>query len=135
MIALCMSLEACDVEFSDNGALDGFWQMTSVDTIATGGVRNMVGSKIYWSVQKELLEVKQIGFFGILFRFEYNNAFLTLSNPYVNDRDSSDIKVEDVSLIQPMGVNSLDEQFQVLQLDNKIMKLQSPILRLNFRRY
>ncbi len=135
MISLIMSLGACDIEFSDNGALDGYWQMTSADSIATDGTCDMTGNRIFWSVQKDLLEVKQVGFYGILFKFEYNNDFLTLSNPYVNDRDSFDIKVEDVSVVQPMGINKLEEQFVIIELNSDKMILQSDMLRLHFRKY
>ncbi len=124
-----------DIDFSVNGALDGFWQLTSVDTVATSGKREMRETGVFWSVQKDLLEVKQVGFYGILFKFEYNNDFLTLSNPYVNDRDSFDIKVEDVSVVQPMGINKLEEQFVVIELNSDKMILQSDMLRLHFRKY
>ena len=38
MLMLCSALlNSCEVDSSDNGDLDGFWHLESVDTLATGG--------------------------------------------------------------------------------------------------
>ncbi len=135
LAAVSVALTACEFDFSTNGDLDGFWQMTSIDTIATGGTKDMYGSKIYWGVQKKILEIRKTPELGIQFNFDHSGSKLSISNPYVNDRDSGDIKVTDVSLLQPMGVNKLDESFDVLELSSGTMTLQSEMLRLHFRRY
>lgn len=134
-IALVFALSSCEIDFSGNGALDGYWQMTAVDTLSTGGNRDMFGSKVYWAVQRDLLEAKRFYEFGVLFKFQHSDGVLTLSDPYINDRDSSDIKVSDVSMVQPMGINALEESFSIVKLDRNAMTLQSSVLRLHFRRY
>ena len=33
LLALLLLLTSCTIEFSDNGKLDGFWQLRAVDTL------------------------------------------------------------------------------------------------------
>ena len=41
LIITFMMIIACDIHRSDNGDLDGFWQLKSVDTLSTGGTCDM----------------------------------------------------------------------------------------------
>ena len=46
-------LTACGewVDTSRNGKLDGLWQMTRVDTLATGGILETTANRVYYAVQ------------------------------------------------------------------------------------
>ena len=85
LLALSIMLVSCELETSGNGSLDGYWQMTQVDTLASGGVADTRESFIYWGVQGKLLQIRYsendvyLGE-GLLFRFENNNSILTLSS-------------------------------------------------------
>ena len=136
---LCLSgilLSACDVERSDNDDLDGFWQMQSIDSITNGHTADMQGRGIYWSIQKDLLEarVAKGDTYAVLFLFDYQNTTLRVYHPYMNDRDLQDVTVNDVAILKPLGINSLDEQFVIEQLGAQLV-LRSSTLRLHFRRY
>ena len=48
---------ACDIHTSDNGDLDGYWQLRSVDTLSTGGTCDMRDSMRFWSFQANILFV------------------------------------------------------------------------------
>ncbi len=130
-----LALTSCELDFSSNGDLDGNWQMTRIDTVATGGTKDMYGQKVYWSVQKKLLETRQYPQMGVIFHFEHANNQLKLRDPYWNNREEGDVKITDVEEIKHMGVNVLDETFNVLELNSDNMVLQSDVLRLSFRRY
>ena len=127
---LCLS---CELETSDNGDLDGFWQLKQVDTLQ-GGTKDMRGSGVFWAVQTDLLEAR-IGGTGVFFRFSNTGDSLFLSDPYVNNRDSSDIKLTDVARLHELGINELEERFRIMALDGSTMVLQSYMLRLHFRKY
>ncbi len=127
---LCMS---CEFETSDNGDLDGFWQLRQVDTLQ-GGSADMRGNGVYWAVQTDLLQARTSSV-DVFFRFSHTSDSLFLSDPYFNDRMSSDIKVTDPAPLAPLGINRLEERFRVVSLDGGSMVLQSDVLRLYFRKY
>lgn len=133
--AICATLTACELEFSDNGKLDGFWQMTAVDTVATGASADMKSHRIYWSVQHDLLQAQLIDGYAVLFRFKDTGDSLLLSSPYTNDRDRGDTLVTDVPTLQPLGINSLTDGFRIVELNHSNMTLENSLLRLYFKKY
>jgi hypothetical protein len=135
---MLLTLAACDWESSDNGNLDGFWQMTDVDTLATGGHEIVKEQALTWSFQGRILEVRQATHKGTpiyIFKFSHEGDVLKTFNPYLNNRDMEDPLVEDVKDIEPFGFSALSQQFQVLKLTGSRLILQSPSLRLTFRKY
>lgn len=133
-IALVAMLDSCTLETSDNGNLDGLWQLRSLDSLANGSSVDMHANGVYWAVQLDLLEARDRQV-RVLFRFNHTGDSLVLSNPYVNLRDSSDIKVNEPAMLAPLGINSLEEHFAVKALSSGSMVLESPTLRLHFRKY
>jgi hypothetical protein len=57
-LALCMLLVSCELETSGNKELDGYWQMSQVDTLATGGITDTREALIYWGIQGKLLQIR-----------------------------------------------------------------------------
>lgn len=133
--ALCLSIASCSLERSDNGDLDGFWQLTQVDSLPNGRSTDMKERRVFWSVQKDLLQVQAHGYDKVLFRFDHTGDSLSLSSPRENDRMNDDTEVTDVEILRPYGVNGLEERFFVATLNSGTMVLQSTALRLYFRRY
>lgn len=129
-------LTSCDIETSHNGDLDGFWQLQCVDTLSNHVSVDMNGRGIYWCVQKDLIEVKKYkgDSYSVLFQFDYSGNQLRLYKPYQDYRDAQDIAIDQVSLLQPFGINSLDEMFTIEQVDDNLV-ITSSTLRLHFRRY
>lgn len=131
-------LYSCKLETSDNGKLDGFWKLTRVDTLATGGVLDLTESGIFWSVQMNLLSVKdkyQDDAREILFRFEHKNGTLKLYEPYEGYQYTGDKAVEDVQKLAPFGINQLTETFNVETLNGEHLYLSTSTLRLSFTRF
>ena len=58
ILFLATLLTACHVERSDNGPLDGFWQLKTVDTLSTGGTADMRLSQLTWAFQGGLVEFR-----------------------------------------------------------------------------
>lgn len=140
LTALCASLAACDVETSGNGLLDGFWQLRQIDTLATGGTTDMRQSMIYWGVQNRLIEVRLLENeentgTGYLFHFSHHSDSLSLSVPYRHLRDEPDEEVTDIEVMRPYGFCELQQSFLIRQLTDDKMVLQTPYLRLRFRKY
>jgi hypothetical protein len=74
ILMLSVMLVSCELETSGNKELDGYWQMSQVDTLSTGGVADTREALVYWGVQGKLLQIRfsENGKFlgeGLLFRF------------------------------------------------------------------
>lgn len=136
-IIACLAVTSCTLEVSDNGDLDGYWQLTKVDSLDTGLSADMHESGIFWAVNFDMLVARAtkqpLG--EVIFQFEHTADSLNLTNPYFLFRDSSDIKVDDVTLLRRYGVNNLEEKFLVKQLNSSKMILESEVLRLYLRKY
>lgn len=133
----CLGLVACDIETSDNGDLDGFWQMTQIDTLG-GRSGDMREKYVFWCVQGKLIETyiaRNSAMNEIVYTFDKTADSLLLHSPYISDRGNGDIKVEDVALLRAYGINQLEERFKIQQLSADNMVLESAMLRLHFRKY
>lgn len=138
ILGMGLMMAACDLERSDNGDLDGMWQLRSVDSL-NGRSADMRVPCISWSFQGDILETRKTPGNGvkddIIFRFSHHGDSLKLMSPFFNDRDNGDVEVEDVDDLCRFGINELEEGFKVLQLSSGSMSLQSESLRLHFRKY
>ena len=139
IIGVVLLTTACEFHASDNGDLDGFWQLSSVDTLATGGSADLRYEQLSWSFQGHFVELRDALDYmlagDIIGRFQHHGDSLTLSDFYFSKRDSGDIKLQHPEPLRHYGVSRLQQSFHVLQLNSSRMTLQSDSLRLNLRRY
>lgn len=128
---------SCTLEVSDNGDLDGYWQLTRVDSLVTGNSADMRETGIFWAVQKDLLVARATKepFLEVIFRFKHTSDSLILSKPHLAFRDSSDIIVTDASVLYRLGVTDLQEHYAVSELSSSRMVLRNNDLQLLFRKY
>ena len=136
LFAALLLLTSCEIEFSNNGKLDGFWQLIAVDTLATQHTSDLKTSGRTWAFQGRLLEMRDTkgGFSDLYFSFEHRGDSLFLDSPYLSDRDADDIKITDVNIVRPYGVNGLKEEFEIENLSNNKLVLRSKTLRLMLRK-
>ncbi len=140
LLAAClvMAVSCGDLfETSGNGDLDGYWQLSQVDTLQNGASADMTGSKVFWAVQGKFLDIIDThrGNYGYMFRFQHTADSLLLSDARVNQRELFDSLLTDVSPLRPLGVNDLAEHFLVEQLTGSRMVLRGKVLRLHFRKF
>ena len=136
LFAAFLLLTSCEIEFSNNGKLDGFWQMIAVDTLATQHTSDLKTSGRTWAFQGRLLEMRDTkgGYSDLYFSFEHRGDSLFLDSPYLSDRDVDDIKITDGNIVRPYGVNGLKEGFEIESLSNNKLILRSKTLRLMLRK-
>lgn len=136
LFAAFLLLTSCEIEFSNNGKLNGFWQMIAVDTLATQHTSDLKTSGRTWAFQGRLLEMRDTkgGYSDLYFSFEHRGDSLFLDSPYLSDRDVDDIKITDVNIVRPYGVNGLKEGFEIESLSNNKLILRSKTLRLMLRK-
>ena len=140
---LAFSLVSCsDFHTSDNGRLDGRWQLTQTDTLANGRSEAMRARMIFWSVQSRLLKMEDLHdlnvnrcHVGIFFHFEQKDGRLRVYEPVADHREISDSIVTSVETLRFYGLEHLDETFNILQLEDSRMTLENKSLRMYFRKY
>lgn len=128
-------LNACELETSDNGDLDGLWHLEQVDTLTTGGTLDVSNELKFWAFQMNLMNLsnKTTGS-NFVMRFNHAERHLRVYDIHIDQRLEGDPTLEDVARIAPFGINALDETFQVETLSGSHMTLSSGILRLHFRK-
>ncbi len=130
------TLYSCTLESANAGDFDGMWHLTNIDTLATGGTRNMSKELIFWSFENKLMEAddKSGGNQSVLFRFNQSENTITLSSPYAYDRNNGDQALTDSTLLLPFGINKIEESFLILKNKGSRLELQSATLKLSFKR-
>ena len=128
-------LYGCELETTDNGDLDGYWHLEQVDSLAGQRSIDYGQSNIFWSIQFELLQLSNLEDNTIVYKLVYDNRQLTLANPCMFDRADGDTLVTNVEVLRQYGVNALQESFKEVSLESRAMILESPVLRLHFKKY
>ena len=139
IIGVVLLMTGCDVETSDNGDLDGFWRMSSMTSVYSSmlpGV-DMRQSGLTWSFQGRMLELRDVNDRqkDIVMSFQHEGETLRVYDPYFVERDSGDIRIEDVSYLIPYGINHTDDSFTVRELSGDRMVLSNILVTLEFRKY
>ncbi len=134
ILFLCGCLfHSCDIETSDNGKLDGFWYAESIDSLS--GAKATVYHDCYWSFQFNIMSIRRSETLEeYLFHFNTLGDSLFISEPYKAIVQGTDSLLPDNKELLPLGIQSLEEGFQIIELSDHRMKLQSKLLRLNFRK-
>ena len=135
---LVFSFSSCELETSGNGNLDGFWHLVQVDTLQTGGVKDISKELFFWSFQVNLLEFSDRSYHIPIYmaRFNHDNGQLKVTQPCLYNRDEGNEMVteENVNAISPYGLNALEETFRVEELSGSKMTLSNGTLRLYFKK-
>lgn len=142
ILASIVLLASCDFRTSDNGDLDGYWQLHRVDTLSTGGSCDTRDSLLFWSFQVHLMHMRDNSDNNnnkkvkpIFMRFNITGDCMTLSNPIIDLRDSSDIVLKDYELLRHWGIYDMPETMTFVKFNSSTMVLENKVLRLHFRKY
>ncbi len=137
-IADVLLLAGCDIHRSDNGDLDGLWQMTTEENLTTGEVSDGRDAKVTWGIQGALVELRAYDAPVVFAKFEHTDNSLVLRDICFSgrhDSDWGDKPVEDPADLHVYGIYRLEEYFKVMELDSNVMRLESANVRLTFRKY
>ena len=133
VVVALLVFQSCELETSDNGDLDGNWQLMQIDTIATGGSNNVKERQLFYAVQVRLLCLSAYNTdaeSNLFFHFEHTADSLKLQSA------SSDGHVMyPVSMLRPYGINKEQEAFKIMLLNSDRMQLRSDSLLLSFRKF
>ena len=136
ILSVALSLlvfQSCELETSDNGNLDGNWQLMQIDTLATGGRNDVKDQQLFYSVQMKMICLYAYNAdaeTNMFFHFEHTSDSLKLKSA------SNDGKaMYPVALLRPYGINKELESFKVMLLNSEKMQLRSDSLLLTFRKF
>lgn len=120
-------LTACSSESSNNGDLDGFWQLTGRPGIT-------------WSFQGKILEFRDVDqvHHDLMAKFRHEGNLLIVYDFRLIDRDAGDLPVTESEAedLRAYGISNLEEErFQIRQLTSDDMHLESSSESLHFRKY
>lgn len=138
ILSIVLLFTSCDIETSDNGQLDGYWHLVRVDTLTSGVSCDFSNTRVFWGVEMNLIQVvdhdNDSGHYGYLFNFEYKGNTLRLYNAHKHERADGDPLVENVEVLQSLGINSLDDFFTIEKLNKNDMVIKDDYLRLWFEK-
>lgn len=142
---IVFGMSSCEMETSDNGDLDGFWHLESVDTLSTGGSFDLSEKRVFWGVQHKLISITHyelLGSRGYYARFEQTGDSLILSSFYKNHwhqdkgTDGGDIPMTEMNdTLRNCGINHLEEHFHKEVLTGSKMVLSTKEYRLRFKKF
>lgn len=126
---------ACTRE-TDNGRIDGFWQLIEVrQTERQGQSKQFNPKSVYFSFQLELMQIRNgSDTYSATFSFRQDSLFCdTLHySTFGNDRP---LEVDEISSLAHLGINTLTPSYRIATLNSHTLILQAANTSLTFRRY
>ncbi len=136
VICITAGFSGCTLEMSDNGDLDGFWNLRQIDTLETRRTVNVKDERIYWSIQLNMIDVRFVDdkFKECVMKFEKSGDTITINTPCYFNHTDGDVPLTNADPLRPYGINSMNERFIIENLSSDKMTLKSETLRLFFRK-
>ncbi len=141
-VAISMfAFSSCELESSDNGKLDGFWHLESIDSLENGKTVDMSKLHVFWGIEYKLIAATQYDnkTERMFFRFEQTSDSLKITQAFINhghQDNGGDIPLTEVTNdLRYYGINNLPEGFAKEALSGSKMILRSKTLRLKFKKF
>ncbi len=71
----------------------------------------------------------------MVLRFLHDSNRLVVSEPYISDRETGDIKVTDAGQLAPYGITALADTFTIEKLKRSTFILKNKTLRLTLKKF
>lgn len=134
-IIFAITLASCTLETSNNGDLDGFWHLTSIDTLATGRTADYSEKQVFWMFQGKLYKMREYeSGIAVVGHFRVEGDSLLITDVYKDDRMVDDPSITNIAELKIYGVNAIGEHFSITRLSSSRMTLQSRVLKLSFKK-
>ena len=141
-VAISMfAFSSCELESSDNGKLDGFWHLESIDSLENGKTVDMSKLHVFWGIEYKLIAATQYdnNTERMFFRFEQTSDSFKITQAFINhghQDNGGDIPLTEVTNdLRYYGINNLPEGFAKEALSGSKMILRSKTLRLKFKKF
>lgn len=138
LITILFALASCGdlLEHSQNGELDGYWKLTTIDTLATGGQKSVSEQSLFMAVQGKIMMLNdRDNGDEYVFQFNHADGHLKIFDARQSNREKGDPLLTDPEGLRPFGFNNLEEDFTVEKLSNGKLVLNDGTLRLHFVKF
>ena len=138
LITILFVLVSCGdlLEHSQNGKLDGNWKLTIIDTLATGGQKNVSEQSLFMAVQGKIMMLNnRDNGAEFVFQFNHSDGHLKIFDARLSNRGKGDPLLTDPNALCPFGFNSLEEDFTVEKLTGGKLVINDGTLRLHFIKF
>lgn len=139
VFAMILAMTACSFEtdtVDGDGDMEGMWHLESIVKSTTAGdsTNDLSNSRIFWSFQHDLMQVKDYdsgdSYFG---RFTISDGTLSLHDFYDNQRAHDDT-ITDVSKLIPLGITSLTPVYNY-SISGSRLTLKNDSTTMKFKRF
>lgn len=138
LITILFALASCGdlLEHSQNGELDGYWKLTTIDTLATGGQKSVSEQSLFMAVQGKIMMLNdRDNGDEYVFQFNHADGHLKIFDARQSNREKGDPLLTDPEGLRPFGFNNLEEDFTVEKLSNGKLVFNDGTLRLHFVKF
>lgn len=129
-------LSSCDFVTSDNGDLDGLWQLTFKENLRTNQTVDMRDKMVAWAFQRGLVQMNSEQLEEVTGEFALTDEWLKVTNLNYFTHTDGDARIDSVdNVLRELGIYGLEPTYQVKELSKSTLRLQNDSIRLNFRKY
>lgn len=137
---LLLVLAGCERKWPMNGALDGQWQLLTVENREDGTMTDRKEEQLFYRFQLQLLMITDLGGNGYgtyIGRMTYDQKAQTVETWEMNVRDNQGDsgKPATAEQLEPFGMTSGQTRFRVVEADRKRLVLETEERRLTFRKF
>ena len=130
-----MTCVSCDFVTSDNGDLDGLWQMTFMEDLRTQQVTDARDKMVAWAFQGTLVQMNSEQIEEVTGEFALEEHSLRIWNLNHFSHATGDTLMTDMTILRTLGIYSQEPSFHVLELSKSTLRLENDSVRISFRKY
>lgn len=140
LMLLLVWLFGCDRKWPMNGALDGQWQLLTVETRADGVVTDRKDEQLFFRFQLQLLMLTDLGGNGYgtyVGRMTYDQEAQIVQTQEMNVRTNTGDSgiAATAKQLAPFGLDNGTTRFEVVKADGDHLILESDYARLTLRKF
>ncbi len=138
LIATALLLVSCGdlLEHSQNGKLDGYWKLTTIDTLTSGGQKDVSEQSLFMAVQGKIMMLNNRNNGAeFIFQFNHSDGHLKIFDARQSNRSKGDPLLTDPEAISPFGFNNLEEDFTVDEFTSGKLVINDGSFRLHFIKF
>lgn len=137
---MLLVLAGCERKWPMNGALDGQWQLLTVENREDGTVTDRKEEQLFYRFQLQLLMITDLGGNGYgtyIGRMTYDQKAQTVETWEMNVRDNNGDSGRPATAeqLEPFGMTSGQTRFRVVEANRKRLVLETEEQRLTFRKF
>lgn len=137
---MLLVLAGCERKWPMNGALDGQWQLLTVENREDGTVTDRKEEQLFYRFQLQLLMITDLGGNGYgtyIGRMTYDQKAQTVETWEMNVRNNEGDSGRPATAeqLEPFGMTSGQTRFRVVEANRKRLVLETEEQRLTFRKF